>query len=419
MIDERIRSPPLSASTPGIGTIATVHDLPYIRLDSSHPASRGEWNTPARRPSHLLRCESGGSPAILRCGDRVEQQWADPTAALDWISRNFPSAGRWVGFLNYDLGRSFETLPTSARDDLQIPLFAFAFIPDDAPPLDPPKSANTPSSTGTLTSSFTRDAYLAAVQRAIDYIAAGDIFQVNLSQRFAAPSTRSPGEVYQRLLDRSPAWYGGWLDFGDFAIVSNSPELFFRITPDRHIVTRPIKGTRPRAPGMEMELRDSLKDQAELNMIVDLERNDVGRISRIGSVKVIEPRRIEPHPTVFHGVATIRGHLGDEVGFVDVLRAMFPGGSITGAPKIRAMEIIEEMEPVRRGVYCGAIGYLDSRGITEFNIAIRTMTFKHGNAYMPVGGGIVADSQPVAEYDETLVKATAMFKALDIPLPNR
>lgn len=388
--------------------------MPYIRLDSSHPASRGEWNTPARRPSHLLRCESGGSPAILRCGDRVEQQWADPMAALDWISHSFPSPGRWVGFLNYDLGRSFETLPSTAQDDLQLPLFAFAFIPEDAPPLDSPQPPDLPTPTGTLTSSFTRDAYLAAVQRAIDYISAGDIFQVNLSQRFSAPTARSPDDIYRRLLDQSPAWYGGLLDFGDFALVSNSPELFFRITPDGCIVTRPIKGTRPRAPGMEQELRDSLKDQAELNMIVDLERNDLGRICRIGSVKVIEPRRIEPHPTVFHGVATIRGHLHEGVGFVDVLRAMFPGGSITGAPKIRAMEIIEEIEPFRRGAYCGAIGYLDARGITEFNIAIRTMTIQAGTAYMPVGGGIVADSQPADEYEETLVKARAMFAALGV-----
>lgn len=392
--------------------------MPYIRLDSSRPATHRDWNTPARQPIRLLRCDAAGTAATLYNGSRIEQQWNDPVAALDWISRNFPASGRWVGYLSYDLGRHFETIPSTASDDLQLPLFAFAFVPDEAPPLEPPAAPSPALSSGTLSSSFTRTAYLAAVQRAINYIAAGDIFQVNLSQRFAAPANQSPTAVYHRLLERSPAWYGGLLDFGDFALVSNSPELFLRITPDRHIVTRPIKGTRPRAAGMDQVLRDSIKDQAELNMIVDLERNDLGRICRIGSVKVIEPRQIEAHPTVYHGVATIRGQLREEVGFVDVLRATFPGGSITGAPKIRAMQIIEEIEPVHRGAYCGAIGYLDSCGVIEFNIAIRTMMFKDHHVYIPVGGGIVADSQPTEEYEETLVKARAMFNALGITIPG-
>jgi para-aminobenzoate synthetase component 1 len=167
---------------------------------------------------------------------------------------------------------------------------------------------------------------------------------------------------------------------------------------------------------MDIELRDSLKDQAELNMIVDLERNDLGRICEVGSVKVVEPRVIEAHPTVYHGVATIEGILRPEISFVDILRAMFPGGSVTGAPKIRAMQIIEELEPVRRGPYCGAIGYLASDGSMEFNIAIRTMIVKDGLVHIPVGGGIVADSDPEAEYDETLVKARAMFDALGVDL---
>ncbi|HSU69508.1 MAG TPA: chorismate-binding protein, partial [Tepidisphaeraceae bacterium] len=169
---------------------------------------------------------------------------------------------------------------------------------------------------------------------------------------------------------------------------------------------------------MEAELRDSIKDQAELNMIVDLERNDLGRVCRIGTVKVPEPRVIESHPTVFHGAATIEGVLRDDVGFIDLLRAVFPGGSITGAPKIRAMQIIEELEPVRRGPYCGAIGYLAGDGSMEFNVAIRTMIFREGLVHVPVGGGIVADSDPAAEYDETLVKAQAMFAALGLSLPD-
>jgi para-aminobenzoate synthetase component I len=267
-------------------------------------------------------------------------------------------------------------------------------------------------------SNFTRAEYIAAVKQCKEYIAAGDIYQVNLSQRFTVGLPDEPVQIYQRLMQQNPALFGAYLDFGDLALICNSPELFFRVTPQpdgsRKIITRPIKGTRPRAPGMEIELRDSAKDQAELNMIVDLERNDLGRICEVGSVKVVEPRVIEAHPTVYHGVATIEGILRADVTFIDLLRAMFPGGSVTGAPKIRAMQIIEELEPVRRGPYCGAIGYLASDGSMEFNIAIRTMIVKDGLVHIPVGGGIVADSDPEAEYEETLVKARAMFDALGI-----
>jgi para-aminobenzoate synthetase component 1 len=222
------------------------------------------------------------------------------------------------------------------------------------------------------------------------------------------------------LLESAPARYGGYLDFGDFALLCNSPELFLRVaripvSGRREVITRPIKGTRPRTPGMEAELRDSAKDAAELNMIIDLERNDLGRVCEIGSVRVTEPRTIEAHPTVYHGVATIEGVQRNDVGLVDLLRATFPGGSITGAPKIRAMQIIDELEPVRRGPYCGAIGYLAGDGRIELNVAIRTMIVKGQSVYIPVGGGIVADSDPAAEYSETLVKARAMLDALCVP----
>jgi anthranilate/para-aminobenzoate synthase component I len=165
---------------------------------------------------------------------------------------------------------------------------------------------------------------------------------------------------------------------------------------------------------MEKELRESAKDQAELNMIVDLERNDLGRVCQIGSVKVTNPREIETHPTVYHGVATIEGQLRREVGLVELLRATFPGGSVTGAPKIRAMEIIEELEPVRRGPYCGAIGYISADGQMQFNIAIRTIVATGGKAYVSVGGGIVADSNPKDDYEEPLVKARALFDVLGV-----
>jgi anthranilate/para-aminobenzoate synthase component I len=400
-----------------------VPPLPTIRLDSSHPSAGLDWNTPLCCASHLLVCE--GTQTILT-GEQ-DETWDDPLKALEWMASTFPRPGRWVGFLSYDLGRWFEEVPAQALDDLHLPLFAFGFVPQEdsavtpvtapsplASPraLRPSRGAAIESGEVHIQSNFTREEYLRAVARAIDYIAAGDIFQVNLSQRLTLATTRSASTIYDHLLATAPAHYGGLLDFGDFALICNSPELFFRIDPDGRIITRPIKGTRPRRPGMDEALRESIKDQAELNMIVDLERNDLGRICRIGSVRVTEPRVIEAHPTVYHGAATIAGRLREGIGFVEVLRAMFPGGSITGAPKIRAMQIIDELEPHARGPYCGAIGYLDHTGLIEFNIAIRTMTLTNGTAYIPVGGGIVADSSPESEYAETLTKAQALLAAL-------
>jgi anthranilate/para-aminobenzoate synthase component I len=275
-----------------------------------------------------------------------------------------------------------------------------------------------PGRVASLRSNFTPDQYVATVERAIEYIGAGDIFQVNLSQRFTVPQTASARTIYGRLSRQSPAWYGALLQLPGFSLLCNSPEQFLKVTPRvdgaRTVMTRPIKGTRPRAPGMDAELSNSTKDQAELNMIIDLERNDLGRVCEIGSVKVTEPRVIEAHPTVYHGAATIEGLLRPDVTFVDLLRATFPGGSVTGAPKIRAMEIIEGLEPTRRGPYCGAIGYLSGDGSMEFNVAIRTMIVKDGLVHIPVGGGIVADSVPEDEYQETLVKARAMFAALGV-----
>ena len=270
---------------------------------------------------------------------------------------------------------------------------------------------------GLSTSTFTRERYIDVVERILEYIRAGDVFQVNLSQRFTAPLRENPATIYSRLLASAPARYGGLLDFGDHALICNSPELFLQVIPDeetgtRQLQTRPIKGTRPRQPGLDAELLHSPKDQAELNMIIDLERNDLGRVCETGSVKVAEPRTVETHPTVYHGAATITGALRSDVTFVDLLRATFPGGSVTGAPKIRAMQIIDELEPVRRGPYCGAIGYLASDGTIMFNIAIRTMIVTGDKVHIPVGGGIVADSDPANEYEETLVKTRAMFRAL-------
>jgi para-aminobenzoate synthetase component 1 len=398
-----------------------------VRLDSAAPDA--PWTLPSALPppEQMLCCDARTLEAWHRDSRGERRRWRDPLEALRWMETSIreyatvrPDA-KWVGYLSYDLGRLFESLPAASADDgLGLPLFAFtlhsAHDEHQLPvfPETPSRAREDP-----LRSNFTRRGYCAAVERAIEYIRAGDVFQVNLSQRFTAGLTAPPALVYDRLRELSPAAYGACLQYGDFALLCNSPELFLRVTPDpvsgrRRVVTRPVKGTRPRAPGMDVELRESGKDQAELNMIVDLERNDLGRVCEIGSVKVTEPRTIEAHPTVYHGVATVEGNLRHDVSFVDLLRATFPGGSVTGAPKIRAMQIINELEPVRRGPYCGAIGYLSADGSMEFNVAIRTMIVNDGLVHVPVGGGVVADSTPAGEYEETLVKARAMFAALGV-----
>jgi para-aminobenzoate synthetase component 1 len=395
----------------------------FIRLDSDG-FSPG-WNLAPCTTDTILRCDADGRQATLIINDVERTRWTHPLEALSWLAQtasNEEPHVRWAGYLSYDLGRLFEQIPARAEDDLQLPLFCFArCAPNRTAEFSrpafgsiKPRPASGPATPG---STFSRDGYLTAVARAIAYIRAGDIFQVNLSQRFTLPL---PDDIYQiadRLSRLASARYGAFLDLGDHALLCNSPELFLHLTPDRRIITRPIKGTRPRAPGMDHELLKSIKDQAELNMIVDLERNDLGRVCETGSVKVTEQRTIETHPTVYHGTATIEGKLRAEISFIELLRAVFPGGSITGAPKIRAMEIIEQLEPVRRGPYCGAIGYLAPGGAMEFNVAIRTMIVKNGLVHVPVGGGIVADSDPVAEYEETLVKSRAMFAALGVQFP--
>ncbi|HEY7120143.1 MAG TPA: anthranilate synthase component I family protein [Tepidisphaeraceae bacterium] len=384
-----------------------VNGSAYVALDSS--LTGDSWRLGLQRSETIVRCEADGRTCALYEAGRIVRRFEGPLEALDWFGQG---QGRWVGYLSYDLGRWFERLPARAEDDLRLPLLAFARVTgegEDARPEPVELSA------AALTSNFSRQAYIEAVERAIEYIRAGDIFQVNLSQRFMAGLPVQPIEIYRRLSERFPAAYGAYLDFGDHALICNSPELFLRVIPEsRRVITRPIKGTRPRLPGMEEELRASVKDQAELNMIVDLERNDLGRVCEIGSVRVSQPRAIEAHPTVYHGVATVEGVLRRGVGLVDLLRATFPGGSVTGAPKIRAMEIIDELEPTRRGPYCGAIGYIAADGSMEFNVAIRTMIVKGGRVHIPVGGGVVADSSPEGEYEETLVKARAMFEVLEV-----
>ncbi len=355
-----------------------------------------------------------------------------------------------VGCFAYDLGRFIERLPDTTLADIPLPEMHFALY-DAVAGYDhragrwyvsgadlgfagaaarrrrleaavrgaSPPPVFRPVSAGPLRSNFTRDDYLRAVQRAKDYIAAGDIFQVNLSQRFEAETGAAPLELYAALRSANPAPFAAYLplESGD-AVLSSSPERFLRVT-GRRVETRPIKGTRPRRRGdeafnsrMRRELLDSAKDRAELTMIVDLERNDLGRVCDYGSVRVTEPIVLEEYPTVYHLVATVEGTLHERHDVIDLVKAAFPGGSITGAPKVRAMEIIDELEPTKRSVYTGNIGYIGLDGAADLNIAIRTMMLARGRVYLQAGGGIVADSEPEAEYQETLDKARAMFQAL-------
>ncbi|MDA8066634.1 MAG: aminodeoxychorismate synthase component I [Thermaerobacter sp.] len=272
---------------------------------------------------------------------------------------------------------------------------------------------------GTVRSNFTRQAYEAAVARVIEYIRAGDVFQVNLSQRWTARVATDPLAFYRRLRLASPAPFAALLELPEGAVISSSPERFLKVS-GRRAETRPIKGTRPRGDdpaadaALRSELLSSAKDRAELLMIVDLMRNDLGKVCRYGSVRTRRLHHLEPYPGVFHLDATVTGRLSPGLGAVDLLRACFPGGSITGAPKIRAMEIIEELEPVRRGVYTGALGYLSFSGQADLAMAIRTAVQYRDQLWVQAGGGIVADSDPAAEYRETWHKAAGMLRALGV-----
>ena len=276
-----------------------------------------------------------------------------------------------------------------------------------------------------LRSTFTHRGYLDAVARVREYIVAGDIFQANLSQRFQAPLAEPPYRLYDRLRRRNPAAFAAYLGFDDLTVLSASPERFLRLDENgRHVETRPIKGTRPRGLGpmhdaaLGRALAESDKDRSENVMIVDLLRNDLSRVCRPGTVRVPELFALEQHPTVHHLVSTVVGELEPGADAVDLLRAAFPGGSITGAPKVRAMEIIAELEPTRRGVYCGSIGYLSATGAMDLSIVIRTFVALRGQVYFQAGGGIVADSDPELEYRETLDKARALVESLDSRLPQ-
>jgi para-aminobenzoate synthetase component 1 len=447
-------------ATPG-QLFDALHDRPYsFFLDSAQPAGGlGAWSFIGFDP--FLIFQSRGDDISIDREGRVEKLRGDPLAELKKLFQRYrspvsallPFTGGAVGYFSYEFGLRFEHIPRTSPDDLPMPEVEFGFYDAliaveqssgrtfvVANPVHRPdaeararqleqtvrealarpstlRSSSPAASTPEPQANFSKRDYLAAIARIKDYISAGDVYQVNLTQRFETPLPCHPAELYRRLRRRSPAPFATYLNFGPMQVVSSSPERFLRLH-DGRVETRPIKGTRARGatPAEDMqrgrELFASGKDRAELLMIVDLERNDLGRVCDFGSIRVDELCQLETHPTVFHLVATVSGKLRAGCDGFDCIRAAFPGGSITGAPKIRAMQIIDEIETRRRHLYTGSLGYLGFDGNCDLNIAIRTIVCLGGRAYYHVGGGIVWDSDPESEYQETLDKGLAMHAAL-------
>ncbi len=362
---------------------------------------------------------------------------------------DLPIIGVSVGYLSYDLKRFIEELDITTKDDVNIPDMYFGlydggiiydhlknevYLTDseidekgndrikkiitllESDVLDVVLKKHT--SLSQIESNFNEDDYKTAINKVRDYIKSGDIYQANMTQRFTASLRETPFELYEKLRSINPAPFASYIDFDDGHIVSSSPERFIKIT-DGVIETRPIKGTRPRSDDKELddkyinELINSEKDKSELLMIVDLVRNDLSRVAQTGSVEVTELFKLETYATVHHLVATVKATIDNKYSITDCIKASFPGGSITGAPKIRAMEVIDELEPTSRNIYTGSIGYIDLNQNIDLNIVIRTFVCKDDKAYFQAGGGIVWDSDASDEYQESLDKAFALKKALN------
>jgi para-aminobenzoate synthetase component 1 len=424
----------------------------------------GRYSFIAADPFEVLSAAPDDASAWNKIEERTNQY---RTPALPDLP---PFQGGLAGLFSYDLSRSLERLPRPRFDEFEIPgvfvgfydiVVAFDHLTERAwiisqgfPECDsqsqhrrakmraaqmqrwlsgtnhksvPRKRESRPvrnlapqfplASMPGLTSNFSRDRYLKAVERAIEYIFDGDVFQVNLAQRLMYPAHDDPISLYLRLRERNPATFSAFFDAGDFQIASASPERFLHVQGGL-VETRPIKGTRPRGHSaaaddqIAAELLVSEKDRAENIMIVDLLRNDLSRVCQSTSVKVRQLCGLERYATVQHLVSVVEGQLQPHHGPLDLLKAAFPGGSVTGAPKVRAMEIIAELEPTARGAYCGALGYIGFDGSMDASILIRTITAAGGYWQFPVGGGIVAQSDPHREYEETWHKAEGLLRAL-------
>ena len=470
------------ASPPGpLEAAARLAGLPnLVLLESSaslSPISR--FSFLSADPVHLIRSRNGTTTRTMAVRGETVSLDTDPVQAVHDLLAPFtqepvpglpPFQGGAIGVIGYEYGRQLERIPEARFNDttladVTVGIYDWTIAWDHAsgkawilstglPTVGPGRERHAeerlrlvrsallggsgehrvrlPAATrtrlaptfavegsDTVRSTFTAERYQTAVGEVIEYILAGDVFQVNLSQRFEGPAPEDLLALYQRLRTITPSPFGAYLDLGDAVIISASPERFLHYdATTRTVETRPIKGTRPRGTSaaederLKNELEASQKDRAENVMIVDLLRNDLSKVCAPGSVEVPSLLALERHPTVFHLVSTVTGQLEAGRNPVDLLRAGFPGGSITGAPKIRAMEIIAELEPTVRGPYTGTLGYWSLSGAMDTSIVIRTFVVVGDRAYFHAGGGIVADSDPHAEFRETLDKADALIRAL-------
>ncbi|RON08370.1 aminodeoxychorismate synthase, component I [Pseudomonas brassicacearum] len=424
---------------------AIRHAPGSVLLDSGRPsAERGRYDLLSAWPLTTLAVspDESGSAFLQRLRDTLARL-GDAAIPEPY---ELPFAGGLIGYLSYDFGRHLEALPSQAHDDLQLPdarfgLYDWALISDHLigssqlvfhPNLIETErqrlielfSQPTIASTGTFTLNgamspdLSASDYQQAFVRIQQYIQAGDCYQVNFAQRFRAQYQGDPWAAYCALRAACPTPFSGFQSLPEGgAVLSLSPERFVKVS-DGHVETRPIKGTRPRGQNATedaanaAELLASPKDRAENLMIVDLLRNDLGRTCRIGSVRVPELFSLESYPNVHHLVSSVTGELADNKDALDLIAGSFPGGSITGAPKIRAMQIIDELEPTRRGLYCGSLLYLDVRGEMDSSIAIRSLLVKDGQVCCWGGGGIVADSDWQAEYQESITKVKVLLETL-------
>jgi anthranilate synthase component 1 len=432
----------------------------------------GRYSFLGSNPGLVFKAKGSRVEVITGDGIKVHQIQTDILEPLKTILNQFRPVqaddlprfyGGMVGFLAYDVVRQFERLPNKTKDDLDLPDALFlltdtlvifdnishrikvvsnAFVPEAtshrvreayeeaAKKIDaiisslrrPLGASLTPTRGGELPrigSTMSRGEFMQAVEHAKEYVRAGDIVQAVISQRLSAKTSADPFDIYRALRVINPSPYMYYLRLGDLRVVGSSPEVLVRLEGDR-IDLRPIAGTRPRGSSeeedlvLERELLDDPKERAEHIMLVDLGRNDVGRVARVGTVKVSELMVVERYSHVMHIVSNVSGVLEEGRDAFDLLRACFPAGTVTGAPKIRAMEIIEELEQVRRGPYAGAIGYFGFSGNMDTCITIRTVLVAEGNAHVQVGAGIVADSNPEREYEETMNKAKGMIKAIEM-----
>ncbi|MCT4593783.1 MAG: aminodeoxychorismate synthase component I [Anaeromicrobium sp.] len=426
-------------------------------LDSGMDRERlGKYSFIGFDPFLVFKSKNG--TITIEEGNTIRVLKGDPFHELKEIMKKYefkydsplPFIGGAVGYFSYDLCHHVEKLPRTAIDDVNIYDCHFGLydgiivvdhtedetyicslgIKDDEnkviefieniinkKPLPSVEEEN--KGEVTIESNFTKENYVKAIESIKDYIKNGDIYQANMTQRFTANMTQSPLSLYSKLRKINPAPFAAFINLKDHHILSSSPERFIQIR-DNHVETRPIKGTRPRGKSPEEDrlnredLLSSEKDKSELLMIVDLERNDLGRVCKWGSVSVPELFTLETYPTVYHLVSTVVGELRDEIHPIDCIKYSFPGGSITGAPKIRAMEVIDELEPTGRNLYTGSIGYIGFNGHIDTNIVIRTILCKNNRAYFQAGGGIVWDSNAHLEYEESLHKAKALMNALKL-----